>query len=45
MLVRTSFVVLGKKSFFTDLGIDDQGNSSLCIFIKQQESFLPLRLS
>ena len=44
MLVRTSFVVLGKKSFFTDLGIDDQGNFSLCIFIKQQESFLPLRL-
>ena len=38
MLVRTSFVVLGKKSFLTDLSIDDQGNFSLF------ESFLPLRL-
>ena len=44
MLVRTSFVVLGKKSFFTDLSIDDQGNVLLCIFINQQESFLPLLL-
>ena len=44
MLVRTSFVVLGKKSFFTDLSIDDQGNFLLCIFMKQQESFLPLFL-
>ena len=34
MLVRTSFVVLGKKSFFSDLSIDDQGNFSLCIFYK-----------
>ena len=39
MLVRTSFVVLGKKSFLTDLSIDDRGNFSLCIFIKQQEAF------